>query len=109
MSVAHTALQEWTVMGMAKRDLITKDFALYVVHYFNAMQTWNKEDILSEIDRTIKEAKPEDAVPVVHAKWRLNNDGSGTCGNCHRTTVAAWDMDSALNYCPHCGSRMDGE
>lgn len=68
MSVAHTAVQEWMVMGMAKRDLITKDFALYVVHYFNAMQTWNKEDILSEIDRTIKEAKPEDAVPVVRCK-----------------------------------------
>jgi hypothetical protein len=52
------------VMGMAKHDLITKDFALYVVHYFASMLTWSKEDILSEIDRTIKEAKPADAVPV---------------------------------------------
>lgn len=50
---------------MGKRDLITKDFALYVVHYFASMQTWSKADILAEIDRTIKEAKPADAVPVV--------------------------------------------
>jgi hypothetical protein len=56
------------VMGMAKRDFITKDFALYVVHYFASMQTWSKQDILSEIDRTIKEAKPEDAVRVVRCK-----------------------------------------
>lgn len=50
---------------MGKRDLITKDFALYVVHYFASMQTWSKKDILAEIDRTIKEAKPEDAVRTV--------------------------------------------
>ena len=56
------------VMGMGKRDLITKDFALYVVHYFASMLTWSKKDILEEIDRTIKEAKPEDAVRVVRCK-----------------------------------------
>lgn len=46
---------------MSKRDLITKDYALYVVHYFASMQTWSKKDIIAEIDRTIKEAK-EDVV-----------------------------------------------
>ena len=73
-------------MGMAKHDLITKDFALYVVHYFASMLTWSKEDILSEIDRTIKEAKPADAVPVVRCKdckhwncWRNSGEGSGDC------------------------------
>ena len=55
-------------MGMAKHDLITKDFALYVVHYFASMLTWSKQDILGEIDRAIKEAKPADAVPVVRCK-----------------------------------------
>ena len=55
-------------MGMAKHDLITKDFALYVVHYFASMLTWSKKDILAEIDRTIKEAKPADAVEVVRCK-----------------------------------------
>ena len=75
------------VMGMGKRDLITKDFALYVVHYFNAMQTWSKQDILGEIDRTIKEAKPEDAVRVVRCKDCIFRDGNTPgqpnimCGN----------------------------
>ena len=71
-------------MGMGKRDLITKDFALYVVHYFNAMQTWSKKDILAEIDRTIKEVKPEDAVRVVRCKdckHREHNDALLYCGH----------------------------
>ena len=55
--------------NMSKRDLITKDFALYVVHYFASMQTWSKEDILAEIDRTIREAEPVEAEPVIYCKY----------------------------------------
>ena len=55
-------------MGMGKHDYITKDFSLYVVHYFNSMLTWSKKDILGEIDIAIKEAKPEDVVKVVRCK-----------------------------------------
>lgn len=53
---------------MARTDLITKDFALYVVHYFASMLTWSKQDILGEIDRTIKEADRVDAVRVIRCK-----------------------------------------
>ena len=66
------------VMGMANHDLITKDFALYVVHYFASMLTWSKEDILGEIDIAIKEAKPVDAVPVVR------------CKDCKHIRTASW-------------------
>ena len=44
-----------------------------------------------------------------HSSWTLNKDGSGTCNNCRRTTVSAWDFDNYLNYCPHCGACMDGD
>lgn len=94
---------------MAKHDLITKDFALYVVHYFASMQTWSKEDILSEIDRTIKEAKAEDAALVAHAHWiggDLDEDGNGQywCSNCgvgekHNPSVP-------VSYCWNCGAKM---
>jgi hypothetical protein len=66
--IAPTVVQRWMVMGMGKHDYITKDFALYVVHYFNSMLTWSKKDILGEIDIAIKEAKPEDVVKVVRCK-----------------------------------------
>lgn len=59
---------------MGKNDLITKDYALYVVHYFASMQTWSKEDILSEIDRKIKEAD-EDVVRCKDCK----HYGTGLC------------------------------
>jgi hypothetical protein len=64
---------------MGKRDLITKDFALYVVHYFASMQTWSKNEILSEIDRTIKEAK-EDIVRCKDCKYAYINSFSAASG-----------------------------
>jgi len=58
---------------MGKRDLITKDFALYVVHHFASMQTWSKQDILAEIDKKIKEADEDvvrcKACAVPHNQW----------------------------------------
>ena len=64
---------------MGKRDLITKDFALYVVHYFASMQTWSKNEILSEIDRTIKEAK-EGIVRCKNCKYAYINSFSAASG-----------------------------
>ena len=40
-------------------------------------------------------------------KWRLNDDGSGTCLRCCRITAACWDYDNALPYCPNCGAKME--
>ena len=61
---------------------------------------------ISEIDKL----PTVDAVEVVHSSWILNNDGSGTCKNCHRTTKDCWDYDRWMNYCPNCGADMrDGD
>ena len=81
---------------MSKRDLITKDFALYVVHYFASMQTWNKEDVLAEIDRKIKEAEPEDAVCVVRCK-DCKNWEDGYFGYCVKSH-SAMDYDGFCSY-----------
>lgn len=64
---------------MSKHDLITKDFALYVVHYFESMETWSKKDILAEIDRKIKEAD-EDVVRCKDCKyWEHARQNKGIC------------------------------
>lgn len=43
----------------------------------------------------------------VHAKWTLNDDGSGTCSRCRRTQKCVWDYDNFQNYCGHCGAQME--
>ncbi len=50
-----------------------------------------------------------DVVEVVHGRWTLNKDGSGTCNRCHFTQKNVWDMDNWQNFCGVCGARMDGE
>ena len=58
---------------MPKKEYISKDYALYLVNYFGNMQTWSKEDIVSEIKRKIAEADVElpaaDVFPVRHGRW----------------------------------------
>ena len=41
-----------------RQKLIEKDYVLYLINYFGRMQTWKHEDVLSEIARKVKEAKP---------------------------------------------------
>lgn len=43
---------------ISRQKLIEKDYVLYLIDYFGRMQTWKQEDVLSEIARKVKEAKP---------------------------------------------------
>ena len=58
---------------MPKKEYISKNYALYLVNYFGNMQTWSREDIVSEIKRKIAEADVElpaaDVSPVRHGRW----------------------------------------
>lgn len=63
------------------------------------------ERILNRLD----EAPTIDAVPVVHSRWVLHKDGSGTCRNCKRRQLVIWDMDTWQRYCGDCGAKMDLE
>jgi hypothetical protein len=40
-------------------------------------------------------------------KWRLHEDGSGTCDQCKTTQKNVWDYDNWQNYCGHCGAKMN--
>lgn len=46
-----------------------------------------------------------DAVPVVHARWILVQNGSGVCSACNRND----HIDPLAAYCRYCGAKMDGE
>lgn len=54
----------------------------------------------------IEFSQPEDVQPIVRSKWKLHKNGNGTCMNCNFTSIAVWDFDNWLNFCPHCGADM---
>lgn len=55
--------------------------------------------------RAIEELPAADAVPVVHGRWILIQNGSGVCSACNRND----HIDSLAAYCRYCGAKMDGE
>ena len=40
--------------------------------------------------------------------WTFNQDGSGTCSNCHFTQKGVWDYDNHQHFCGVCGAKMKG-
>lgn len=61
-------------------------------------------------DGCIVELEPiyEELAPVVHGRWTLHRDGSGTCNECGMTQKNVWDYDTCQRYCCCCGAVMDG-
>lgn len=47
-------------------------------------------------------------VEVQHGRWKLHDNGDGTCSQCGIRQKHIWDMDGWQNYCGHCGAKMDG-
>ena len=44
----------------------------------------------------------------VEGVWTFNQDGSGTCSNCHFTQKGVWDYDNHQHFCGVCGAKMKG-
>lgn len=54
-----------------------------------------------KLGRKLRNAPTIDAVPVVHARWKMTD--SPYCSHCNRVSVLKY------RYCPSCGARMDGD
>lgn len=92
--------------------LIDDDEALDAID--NRIRQIGYEDfvLMLSIRQAVRDVKPVDAVPVVHAHWIRHDyadivDGylvpEFECSKCH-----SWKKDDS-DYCPNCGARMDGE
>lgn len=57
----------------------------------------------------LEEMPAADVAPIVHSRWELHGDGSGTCQHCHRTQTAVWDFEGWQRFCGDCGAKMDEE
>ena len=47
-----------------------------------------------------------DVVEVRHGRWKLYENGDGTCSECGTYQKHIWDLDHWQNFCGHCGADM---
>lgn len=74
------------------------------------------DTFIDEIDST----PTIDAVPVVHGRWELGDDGKMHCCSCDKVPtnkilvgghaiLHIADVKQIMKYCPNCGAKMDLE
>lgn len=81
------------------------------VESLNALKPFLRDrgqvQLLRRIMNHIGKIPVADVVPVVHGQW-LDDQYFWRCSACLEwLEVAQGTAD--MNYCPHCGARMDGE
>lgn len=72
------------------------------------LRYWGMVDCIKKsITDRIKAIPIADVEPVKHGHWTANGIAH-VCSLCGRSFVIE-QGDADMNYCPHCGARMDGE
>lgn len=81
-----------------------------------ATQAWKMniharvETVLNQFIDFINEAPTVDVAPVRHARWLVNEKMRWiVCSACGTNVpiVTGCCMDANINYCPHCGAKME--
>lgn len=92
-----------------RRDLAKKRFSKRLM--------WLKEDVHDEYSgalldgcetdiELLDEIPAADVAEVVHAKWiPFHSEAAGDIQYCSACDIG---FDARMDYCPHCGARMDG-
>ena len=92
-----------------RRDLAKKRFSKRLM--------WLKEDVHDEYSgalldgcetdiELLDEIPAADVVEAVHAKWiPFHSEVAGDIQYCSACEIG---FDARMDYCPHCGARMDG-
>lgn len=53
----------------------------------------------------LRKMRPADVVPVVHAHWKDNKNGTVSCSRC--LTWFQKEREPYLRFCGYCGAKMD--
>ena len=53
----------------------------------------------------LRKMLPADVVPVVHAHWKDNKNGTVSCSRC--STWFQKEREPYLRFCGYCGAKMD--
>ena len=92
------------------KEYIEREAAINTV--YSMISKWDNgdpDDLKNMLLLAYQELPSADVRPVARGRWKLHDDGSGTCSVCGFRQKAVWDMDNAQNYCGHCGAEMEDE
>ena len=104
-------------MTKEKRLIDANTLPSYILE-FNDVNHEERQRMHIVLAQDIDNAPTVDAVPVVHGQWISLTECANAgvyCSVCHKKV---WKEDYAWcnrknklrsNYCPHCGSKMDGD
>ena len=95
MTIAPTAGRRWMEVKIVR--LVDLDAVIDCIE-----MEWGYEGIREDL----YSLPVVDAVPVVHAKWiPFHSEAEGDIQYCSACDIG---FDARMDYCPHCGARMDG-
>ena len=125
-TIAPTAVQEWTVTGMAEYIELTEELilsmragaraisntkkyhgAIYVLDVFSENPKEMPYLKAAEILYAASEKESEDVAPVRHGRWVYHNFDT-ICSECRKSAIFdEWEQQAETEFCPHCGAKMD--
>lgn len=89
-------------------DLISREAAIAAVERREKYLVGDKRVDVESIKNFLANRPAVDAEIVRHSAWEFEGDGYFFCKACKKYIVVVGG-DGDLNYCPNCGTRMDGD
>lgn len=87
-------------------DYIRRDDALFALRKAERGGSMTALTRLERAYAEIREMPSADVAEVVHAKWiPFHSEAAGDIQYCSACDIG---FDARMDYCPHCGARMDG-
>lgn len=87
-------------------DFIRREDALFALRKAERGGSMTALTRLERAYAEIREMPAADVAEVVHAKWiPFHSEAAGDIQYCSACDIG---FDARMDYCPHCGARMDG-
>ena len=71
------------------------------------LEVTNPTATITDAKRVLADMHSADVAPVVHGRWvPFHSKAAGDIQYCSACEIG---FDAKMDYCPHCGAKMDGD